>query len=101
MARSSVTQRASDQRDHLLYVANRIVVRSIRLLQDRGWDADRVAKLLGNMQAASEQAVITDAATNAELDPQTGEFKAKSLDVAIDVDLYAKYLADEVCKGGA
>jgi hypothetical protein len=96
--KSKLASRARDQREHLLYVANRIVVRSAFLLRERGWDADRIAKLLGLMQGAAEQAVVTDAGTNADIDGKTGEFTAESLDRTIEVDLYAGYLADEMCK---
>jgi transcriptional regulator len=97
---AKTADRARAQHNHLVEVANRIVVRAVFTLHARGWTADQIAAQLDLMVAAALTAVTTDAATNAEIDGATGEFTPESLDATIDVHAYAGHLVDEVCKGG-
>lgn len=96
MARLSMRARA--QRDHLELVSNKVAVRAIALLIGRGVHVDQIASNLSLMVKAAMDAVVKDAATNAELDGKTGEFTELSLDSAIPVDEYATHLADIVQK---
>lgn len=98
--KTNLSAKAREQRDHLMVVTNGVVVRAIFLLRERGWDADQIAKELGVMLSAAGTAVIRDAATNAEIDYETGEFTADSLDTAIDATDYAKHLVEAMCKEG-
>lgn len=98
--RKQLSARARAQRNALMDVTNRIVVQAVLLLHGRGWSADKIASRLGGMQSAAGNAVLSDAATNAEIDYDTGEFQEDSLIAAIDVAAYAGHLAEAMCNDG-
>ena len=98
--RKQLSARARAQRNALMDVTNRIVVQAVLLLHGRGWSADKIASQLGGMQSAAGNAVLSDAATNAEVDYETGEFMADSLCSDTDVADYAWFLTEAVCNDG-
>jgi hypothetical protein len=82
------------QREFLMLQVQRALIRGILRLHDKGWTPDEIAAEVDVMMKAIGDTMVTDLATNGEIDLKTYEFTIRSVESVISVDKYAETVAD-------